>query len=260
MGKKIMTTALRIMLGIFGLFMVGESIFAYLISNLNLGIVMPFVIGLPLLILAVFYTPINTFFHSCVIGKIIKIAFISTYVLFLLLFAMTTTLILSAPVEADMKADYLIVLGAGIRGDYPSIVLRNRLDKACEYYSCNPNIKIIVSGGQGKDEPATEASVMKSYLISHGVSENIIIEESESQSTEQNFVFSKRIIDELEIGESPKIIFVTNKFHVYRAGLMAKSLGINARGIAARDYSRLTINNYLRECAALVQYFITGKI
>lgn len=255
-----MTAVLRSVLGLFGLFLVCESIFAYLLSNMNLGIVMPFAIGLPLLLLAIFYTPINSFFNSCITGKVIKIAFISAYALFALLFSVTTTLILSAPADEETEADYVIVLGAGIRGSAPSIVLRNRLDKAYEYYCSNPNVTIIVSGGQGHDEPASEASVMKNYLISCGVPEGRIIEESESQSTEQNFIFSKRIIDGIKTENSPKIIFITNKFHVFRAGLMAKSLGIEAKGIAAKDYSRLTVNNYLRECAALVQYFITGKI
>lgn len=49
---------------------------------------------------------------------------ISAYVLFALLFAATTTLILanSKTTAEPEKADVLIVLGAGIRGDLPSVV------------------------------------------------------------------------------------------------------------------------------------------
>ena len=54
------------------------------------------------------------------------------------------------------KVKYLIVLGAGLKGDIPSEVLKYRLNKAVEYYKENPNTIFIVSGGQGKDESMVE--------------------------------------------------------------------------------------------------------
>lgn len=82
-------------------------------------------------------------------------------------FAATTTLILanSKTTAEPEKADVLIVLGAGIRGDLPSVVLRNRLDRALDCYEQNPDLLIIVSGGMGEGESSTEASVMKNGLL-----------------------------------------------------------------------------------------------
>ncbi|MCI8927757.1 MAG: YdcF family protein [Lachnospiraceae bacterium] len=46
----------------------------------------------------------------------------------------------------------------------PSKALQYRLDEACRYLDENPGIKVIVSGGQGTDEPVSEAQGMYDYL------------------------------------------------------------------------------------------------
>ena len=60
--------------------------------------------------------------------------------------------------------DYIIVLGAQVRENGPSPVLKYRLDKAVEYLEENPDTICIVSGGQGKNEPWSEAEGMAQYL------------------------------------------------------------------------------------------------
>ena len=231
----------RIILSIAGFLLVAEGIVAASISNLNLGIVMPFVIGIPLIVVGVFYPLLSSWWSVSIVGKILKYAMISAYVLFALLFAATTTLILanSKTTAEPEKADVLIVLGAGIRGDLPSVVLRNRLDRALDCYEQNPDLLIIVSGGMG---------------------------EGKSQSTEENFIFSFDIINRLFDGSgaaaesNPRVAFVTTRFHVFRASRIAKKLGYDVNGVSAKDFSLLIVNNYLRECAAITQYFCTGRI
>ena len=104
----------RIILSIAGFLLVAEGIGAASISNLNLGIVMPFVIGIPLIVVGVFYPLLSSWWSVSIVGKILKYAMISAYVLFALLFAATTTLILanSKTTAEPEKADVLIVLGA----------------------------------------------------------------------------------------------------------------------------------------------------
>ena len=65
--------------------------------------------------------------------------------------------------------DYLIVLGAQVYKNGPSPVLKFRLDKAYEYLSANPETRCIVTGGQGSNEPFTEASCMADYLVKRGI-------------------------------------------------------------------------------------------
>ena len=64
--------------------------------------------------------------------------------------------------------DDIIVLGAQVRKDGPSPVLKYRLDKAVEYLNENPDTVCIVSGGQGSNEPWSEAEGMARYLQEKG--------------------------------------------------------------------------------------------
>ena len=61
----------------------------------------------------------------------------------------------------------IIVLGAGLKGDTPSLALERRLEKAAEYMNKNGNAIAIVSGGQGKGETISEAQAMENYLLNH---------------------------------------------------------------------------------------------
>ncbi len=96
----------------------------------------------------------------------------------------------------DPKVEYLIILGAGLKGDVPSEVLKYRLNKAVEYYKKNPDTIFIVSGGQGKDELISEAEAMEIYLSKRGIPIKNIIKEDKSTSTYENLKFSDKIIKE----------------------------------------------------------------
>ncbi len=54
---------------------------------------------------------------------------------------------------------------------------------------------MIVCGGRGRDESVTESSVMRHYLIAHGISAERIHEESESTRTAHQFVYAKALFD-----------------------------------------------------------------
>ena len=55
--------------------------------------------------------------------------------------------------EGREDLDYIIVLGAMVKEDGPSSILAARLNCALRYLEENPDTIVIVSGGQGKDEP-----------------------------------------------------------------------------------------------------------
>ena len=156
----------------------------------------------------------------------------------------------------DRKADAVIVLGCQIRGDRPSRMLRYRLEKAYEYLSENEEAICIVSGGKGWDEDYTEAEVMKNYLVELGIDESRIIEEGNSTSTKENMDFSKAILDEM--GITGKVCFVSDGYHIYRAGLIAENEGLDAFGLAAKTELRFLPTYWVREWLTLTYYFITG--
>ena len=116
-----------------------------------------------------------------------------------------------------------------------------------------------MSGGQGEDEICAESSVMKDYLLAEGVHESSVIEENNSQSTRENFRFSYKIISD-KLGSEAEIAFITTEFHIFRAERIAKMQEIETFGIPADGYKMLVLNDYLRECAAIVHHFFTGEI
>lgn len=91
--------------------------------------------------------------------------------------------------------DYLVVLGASLNVDgSPKETLRFRLDAAADYLAANPRTRCVLSGGQGPDEPRTEASAMAAYLQARGVDEDRLVLEERSTTTAENLRFSRAAI------------------------------------------------------------------
>jgi len=151
----------------------------------------------------------------------------------------------------DSSQDYVIVLGAHVRSSGPSRALALRLNKALEYAAEHPDTIFIMSGGQGFNEPCTEASAMRDYLVARGLSADRILLEENSTNTRENLTFSKELIPQ---GASVGII--SNGFHICRALHLAEALGIkNASGIPARSDLATQPTNLLREFFAVVKDF-----
>lgn len=149
--------------------------------------------------------------------------------------------------------DWIIVLGAQVRGTKITNSLKRRLDAAAFYLSENKNTKVIVSGGQGKGEAVTEAFAMAEYLESCGISRERIYLEDKSESTRQNLEFSAEIIKE----KFKTVGIATNNFHVRRALLLAERLGYQqVCGISASSNPVVLLNYMVREFFAIVQFVI----
>ena len=152
--------------------------------------------------------------------------------------------------------DEIIVLGAQVRESGPSRVLRSRLNAAAAYLAENPDTVCIVSGGQGPNEPYTEAEAMKKYLVRKGIPENQILEEDKSTTTVENLEFSSRFLNRKE----DSVGIVTNNFHMFRSLKLAKKNGYqNCRGIAAGSTPLYLPNNILRECLGIVKEVMWGN-
>ncbi len=157
----------------------------------------------------------------------------------------------SEPKEAS---DYLIILGAKVDGRKPSKRLKDRLDISLPYLFDNTETKIIVSGGQGEDEDISEASAMKDYLIAAGIQEDRILMEENSTSTQENFIFSRKLID----NENSSFIIVTSDYHMLRASMIAKNTGYNnISGITVKSNPLLAPNFYTREFLAFVKDWLS---
>lgn len=175
-----------------------------------------------------------------------------------LVFAAAECLILSQMnATAEDGLDYILVLGAKIRGDRVTRSLKYRLDAAYEYLVKNENTIVIVSGGQGADEVVSEASVMKAYLEQRGIDSNRIWMEDKSTNTAENLKFSRRLMK----GENPSAAVVSNNFHIYRAMALGRRQGLSGiQGIAAKTDPYLLLNYMVREGMALVKDKVVGNI
>ena len=239
--------AARVLCFVFAAVLVIQAIITLFCANFSVGVILNFVY-------AAFVCLCGVLFDR--VGRALRIAaaavIIAPLVFGGLLFAC------GARDNADGSEKAVIVLGCGIDGEQVSPKLARRLDKAAEYFAEHPDKPVIVSGGQGAQEDIPESTAMKRYLVSKGVPDDMIIEESNSTSTFENFEFSKDIADTLPGGD--RIVFVTSRFHIYRASRYAAGAGFEAHHIGARVPFYELPSNYLREMLAVVKFFNWEKI
>lgn len=145
--------------------------------------------------------------------------------------------------ESDME--YILVLGASVNGNSPSLMLKERLDMAIKLYNNN---KIIVSGDNRYDD-YSEVTVMRNYLLDEIPEDNIICDNI-GLSTYDSVSHLKNIygID--------KVVIVTQKYHLYRSIYIARKLGIDAYGVSATKvrYNGQELRD-IREYLAIVKDF-----
>lgn len=238
-----------------GGFLVLDTLIVCFLSNYNLGVILPAALGLPLLLLGLFWPHMSAGFWLF-LRRFILICY-GVGCLFLLFLGSLMLRALDRGEHGDYDA--LIVLGAAVHGDRVTWVLSNRLDAAYDYAAAHPDTVLVVSGGQGGGESVTEASAMAKYLITKGVDPGRILLEERAESTAENFAFSKAILDE-RLGTDASIGFVTTRFHVYRASRVAQKEGIFAKGLGAPDVWYIALNNFLRECVGICWYTVKGWI
>ncbi len=150
------------------------------------------------------------------------------------------------------NADYLIVLGAGVRGTIPSLALASRINAAGAYLKNNENTVVIASGGKGPGEEISEAEAIKRELVKQGISESRIIMEDRSTDTYENIEFSKELIP----GDASEGLVVTNKFHLYRALSIAHDHNLEVKGIPAETPWKAVLKSYTREYLAITKYYL----
>ena len=176
-----------------------------------------------------------------------------------LFFAAEIPILYTALTAAESDAPYVIVLGAAVYGETPSISLRHRADRAVAHLAQNPEAAAVVSGGQGEGEDISEAECMRRYLTDKGVHHSRILVEDRSTSTLENLTFSKQVI-EAAGGDPSRVAIVSSAYHLYRAKRMAASLGMAADGLASSDgYAVYMAGMYVREALAVWKLWLLGR-
>ncbi|EKB1221225.1 YdcF family protein [Listeria monocytogenes] len=151
--------------------------------------------------------------------------------------------------------DFLIILGSGLIQDKVPRLLANRLDKAIQFAqrqreANGREVIFIVSGGKGADESVSEAYAMSNYLLEKGIPKNLIKLEDKSVNTFQNMLLSKKIM--LDLKPTFNSLFITNNFHLFRAGIYAKKSGLQSQGLGAKTALYYLPNALIREFIAIL--------
>ena len=181
--------------------------------------------------------------------KIITIIFLITLLINLYIIISTKKAILNKSNNYVDDIDCILVLGAGIRNNYPSPMLEDRLLTSIELYQKGIAPKILVSGDH-EHANYDEVNVMKNYLISNGIPSKDIFMDHAGLSSYDSIYRAK------EIFKANKIIIVTQKYHLYRSLYIAKMLDIESYGAASNKrkyYGQLKRD--IREYAARVKDF-----
>lgn len=249
MLKDIFRTVQRVGLILAGALLMVSAVLVLIRSNVHLGHILTFLLGALL-----------AFYGICLHSLIPKLP---KWIRYLFLIGVTVAILFAAFLllygTADTvtyNEDAVIVLGAGIHGEELTENLKNRLDRALAYYDKNPDAVFVVSGGQGPQEDIAESLAMERYLLSKGMPQSSIIQESNATGTYENFAYSKQLLDNYFNG-SYTVTFITNDYHIYRAGGMAKAAGLeNATHCHNATPWYMTVPNCLRECFAVVKFWI----
>ena len=158
--------------------------------------------------------------------------------------------------KPERGAQWIIILGAQVRGRKITDSLKRRLDAAIHNLEENERTMVVVSGGRGPGEDISEADAMEQYLIEQGVAENRIRKEDQSVSTRENLSFSRRFIDP----KHETVGIVTNNFHSYRAKLLAEQEGYaHVFSVSASSNYVFQINYLVREFFAVLAIFLKNK-
>lgn len=197
-------------------------------------------------------------FHRLRRAKWLRIVVTSGLCLLILFFTIVEGMVISGMnSEGEVGLEYIIVLGAHVRGTTPSAALRWRIEKAYEYLTENPDTIAILSGGQGTGEEISEAECMRRELMKRGIDASRLILEDNSTSTAENMEFSFRIIGDL----SANVGIVTNNFHVWRGVRSARAVGAeNVCGISAPFKNALFLHYMVREFFSFTANLLLGNL
>jgi len=186
--------------------------------------------------------------------------FTAVLILGLLVVGITEALIIRASFGDPLEeVQYMVVLGAKVNRDGPSVSLLDRICSAYAYLDEHPQTIAVLSGGQGTDEPITEAECMYRELVMLGIDPRQLRMEVKATSTWENLKFSLDLI-EAETGVRPdKIGVLSSEYHLLRASLFARACHVDFVGIPARTSRwEQRINHFMREVAGIWHYLLLG--
>jgi uncharacterized SAM-binding protein YcdF (DUF218 family) len=181
-----------------------------------------------------------------------------------LYFAVTTALVaVWMDKDEHPKVDAIVVLGAAQYDGRPSAIYAARLEHAVDLYRDGVAPVIVFTGGNEPGDRFTEGGSGARWAVEHGIPEDATLKEETSRTTYENLAGAKKVLDmHLKQRDRPRIVVVSDPFHMFRAMKQADDLGFVAYPSPTRtspisaSHVSLTMA-VLREDLALGGYLIT---
>ncbi len=168
----------------------------------------------------------------------------------------------NAPEPSDLPENTVIItLGAKVEATgQPGKILKRRLETTYQILSEREDLRCVVSGGRGSDEPISEAECMKNYLVEKGIDPERIITEDKSHNTIENIENTLALLK--ENGGYGGFAVVTTNFHLPRAKYLCSRLEVDmdkAYFYSAPDTGKAFLyTNLVREYMSYCKLFIFG--
>ena len=146
--------------------------------------------------------------------------------------------------------DCILVLGCKVGTDGTlSHMLEDRLRQGVALYDLGAAPKLLMSGDHGTPE-YDEVDAMKRYAVDAGIASQDVFMDHAGFSTYESVYRAK------EVFEVQRVIIVTQEYHLYRALMVAREMGLEAYGVAVnyRTYVGQTSRD-IREILARVKDF-----
>ena len=159
-------------------------------------------------------------------------------------------------------AQCVVILGAGVNGTTPSLMLSSRLQAALDFIADKPDIPIICSGGQGPGRISPRPTAWPTGSSPTAWTRAASTARTDRPVRRRTFAYSEEIMAELGLDAGDMFAFVTNDYHIFRAGRIAgtdAACGVAATLPRSAYYDALQLNYYVREAFATGWLLLRGN-
>ena len=166
---------------------------------------------------------------------IIYSLFLPAILVVFLVYAILATRKLTYSPDNAPKTRYTLVLGAGLKKNgQPTDILADRILTACRLIEQGRTDYLIMSGTI-RNGHYNEPESMKHYAVSRGIAASAILIDGNGTTT------FRSCVNVLQNQNPKDILIVTQNFHLPRALLIARAIGMNAFGVQATIFHFSTL-------------------
>jgi uncharacterized SAM-binding protein YcdF (DUF218 family) len=180
-------------------------------------------------------------------------------------FAVTTMLVARWMGKDERpQVDAIVVLGAAQYDGRPSAIYLARLEHALRLYNDGVAPLMVFTGGKGEGDRFTEGGSGARWAVEQGIPASAVLAEERSRTTYQNLAGTKRVLQRHTPSDRrPRVVIVSDPFHMFRAVKQAADLGMDAYPSPTRtspmSASRVRLTeSVLREDLAIAGYLLSG--